>query len=63
MSFKHEHYTIEHVLEYTEKAKQEQAKKIDEHMKADGSAVEVDGLWLCKEAANIVNELRKKHRT
>lgn len=62
MSFKHEHYEIAHVLEYTEKAKQEQAKNIDEHMKADGSAVEVDGLWLCKEAANIVGELRKKHK-
>ena len=62
MSFKHEHYTIEHVLEYTEKAKKEQANKIDEYMKADGSAVEVDGLWLCKECANIVGELRKKYK-
>lgn len=62
MSFKHEHYTIEHVLEYTERAKKEQANKIDEYMKADGSAVEVDGLWLCKECANIVGELRKKHK-
>jgi hypothetical protein len=62
MSFKHEHYEMSHVLEYTEKAKQEQAKEVDEHMKADGSAVEVDGLWLCKETANIVNELRKKHK-
>ena len=62
MTFKHEHYTIEHVLEYTEKAKKEQANKIDEYMKADGSAVEVDGLWLCKECANIVGELRKKYK-
>lgn len=61
MSFKHENYTIENVLEYTEKAKKEQANKIDEYMRADGSAVEVDGLWLCKECANIVGELRKKH--
>ena len=62
MSFKHEHYEMAHVLEYTEKAKKEQVNKIDEYMKADGSAVEVDGLWLCKECANIVTELRKKHK-
>lgn len=60
MTFKHENYTMAHVLEYTERAKKEQDKKIDEYMKADGSAVEVDGLWLCKECANIVGELRKK---
>ena len=60
MSFKHEHYEMAHVAEYTKRAKQQQDKKIDEYMKADGSAVEVDGLWLCKECANIVGELRKK---
>ena len=60
MSFKHEHYTIEHVLEYTEFAKKTQLEKIDEADKVKG--VLVDGLWLCKECANIVGELRKKHK-
>ena len=60
MSFKHEHYTIEHVLEYTEFAKKTQLEKIDEADKVKG--VLVDGLWLCRECATIVGELRKKHK-
>ena len=60
MSFKHEHYEMAHVLQYTEKAKQKQLGNIDEADKIKG--VLVDGLWLCREAANIVNELRKKHK-
>lgn len=61
MSFKHEHYTMEHIEEYTTKAKQRQDVEFTgKDPAALYAGVQVDGLWLCKEAANIVGELRKK---
>ena len=60
MSFKHEHYTIEHVIDYTAKAKQTQAEKLTDEKKIDTQAVEIDGLWLTKECAEIVTAMRSK---
>ena len=59
--FKHEHYTMEHIAEYTTRAKQQQDVSFtgkDPAALWDG--VQVDGLWLCKSCAEIVGELRKK---
>jgi hypothetical protein len=62
MSFKHEHYEMSHVIEYTERAKQRQDVTFTGREPAnDYDGKLVDGLWLCKECANIVAELRKKH--
>ena len=61
MTFKHEHYTMEHIAEYTTRAKQQQDVSFtgkDPAALWDG--VQVDGLWLCKSCAEIVGELRKK---
>ena len=60
MSFKHQYYTIEHVLEVTNLAKQKQVDNLTESEKV--KAVLIDGLWLYQPCADIVNELRKKHK-
>ena len=63
MSFKHEHYEMAHVAEYTEKAKQRQDVTFTgRNPEREFEGKLVDGLWLCKECANIVGELRKKHK-
>lgn len=60
--FKHEHYTAEHIAEYTARVKQQQDVTFTGREPAnDYDGKLVDGLWLCKECANIVAELRKKH--
>ena len=62
MSFKHEHYEMSHVIQYTDRAKHQQDVTFTGREPAnDYDGKLVDGLWLCKECANIVAELRKKH--
>jgi len=60
MSFKHEHYELAHVIDYTERTKVSQAEKLTEERIKEYGAVQIDGLWMYKECAEIVTAMRSK---